>query len=136
MSKTKAGFGITAFGAMAAAATLVAPSANAQILSISFSNPNPIVGCSYNVFANVDLVGTAFPVTFSDNGVQFAYVNPSAGFQQAFAGWAPQTAGEHVITAAASTNVVTTKITVNNPPLLQQLTGTVSSNCPPVSIPL
>ncbi|RMI29477.1 hypothetical protein [Nocardia stercoris] len=106
MSK-KGGFGLTAFGAMAAVAVVAAPNANAvvQYVTVTNSTGTPptafMVGCTYKVTANVDASNLIAPVTFTDNGVKFNEINSTIGAVSISVNWTPTTAGAHNIVASA-----------------------------------
>ncbi|RMI29475.1 hypothetical protein [Nocardia stercoris] len=133
MRKTKAGVGLTAFGAIAAAAVLAAPEAGAAITGVTVaSNGAPIVGCQYKVVASVDVLSELTSITFYDNGVQFATATPQIAFSQAVALWSPATAGTHTILAKGIISSNQTQVTVNAQNPLASAFGALSSNlsCP------
>ncbi|GGK45680.1 Ig-like domain-containing protein [Nocardia camponoti] len=94
----RAGFGLTAFGAITAAAVLVAPQASALVQSIAVSGTTHYVGTPYTVTADVTATSFLFKVTFTDNGTQIGEpVAVSNG--KATITWTPTTAGAHEIKA-------------------------------------
>ncbi|WP_336080946.1 Ig-like domain-containing protein [Nocardia sp. SSK8] len=94
----RAGFGLTAFTAVAAAAVLTAPQASALVQSIAVSGSTHYVGTAYTVTADVTATSFLFKVTFTDNGTQIGEpVSVSNG--KATISWTPTTAGTHEIKA-------------------------------------
>ncbi|MFC4125942.1 hypothetical protein [Nocardia rhizosphaerae] len=110
-STRRAGAGLTAFGAIAAAAVLVAPQASALVQSVSVSGTTHYVDTSYTVTADVTVTSFLFKVTFTDNGTPIGDpVSVSGG--KATITWTPTTTGTHEIKAVQE--LVSSKtITVN-----------------------
>ncbi|WP_280339815.1 Ig-like domain repeat protein [Nocardia neocaledoniensis] len=107
----RAGVGLTTFGAVAAAAVLVAPQASALVQSIAVSGSTHYVDTAYTVTADVTATSFLFKVTFTDNGTQIGEpVSVSNG--KATITWTPKTTGTHEIKAVQE--LVSSKtITVN-----------------------
>ncbi|MGW4353854.1 hypothetical protein ACWELJ_17395 [Nocardia sp. NPDC004582] len=130
MGKMRAGYGVGAFGAMAAVAVLAAPNANALINNVIVASPNPVVGCSYLVTANTTIGGSLFTVHFSDNGVEFGQSSVVLAANQATITWTPKTAGKHTITATQElVSSQSTDVTVSEQSIVSKLLGTGSASC-------
>ncbi|MFC6011233.1 Ig-like domain-containing protein [Nocardia lasii] len=94
----RAGFGVSAFTAVAAAVVLAAPQASALVQGVTVSGSAHTVGTSYTVTADVTSTSFLFKVTFTDNGTQIGDpVSVSNG--KATITWTPTTAGSHEIKA-------------------------------------
>ncbi|MEV0549471.1 hypothetical protein [Nocardia salmonicida] len=94
----RAGFGLTAFTAVAAAAVLAAPQASALVQGIAVSGSTHYVDTAYTVTADVTSTSFLFKVTFTDNGTQIGEpVSVSDG--KATITWTPKTTGAHEIKA-------------------------------------
>lgn len=94
----RAGFGLTAFTAIAAAAVLTAPQASALVQSIAVSGDTHYVGTAYTVTADVTVTSFLFKVTFTDNGTQIGEPVPVSNGKATIT-WTPTTAGTHQIKA-------------------------------------
>ncbi|MGW5316900.1 hypothetical protein [Nocardia thailandica] len=96
----RAGFGITALGAIGASLVLAAPHASAWVGNVAVSGTNHKVGCSYKVTASVE-VDRLTSVKFTDNGADFpgSPVSPSLLSGTVSITWKPTTAGQHKIEA-------------------------------------
>lgn len=94
----RAGFGLTAFTAIAAAAVLAAPQASALVQGITVSGSTHYVGTPYTITADVTATSFLFSVTFTDNGTQIgepvAVKNGKATIT-----WTPTSAGTHKLKA-------------------------------------
>ncbi|MFJ2834919.1 MULTISPECIES: Ig-like domain repeat protein [Nocardia] len=109
----RAGFGLTAFTAVAAAGVLVAPQASALVQGVTVSGSTHYVGTAYTVTADVTATSFLFKVTFTDNGTQIGEpVSVSDG--KATITWTPTTPGSHEIKAVQeliSSKTVTVEVT-------------------------
>ncbi|GGN76797.1 Ig-like domain repeat protein [Nocardia rhizosphaerihabitans] len=94
----RAGFGLSAFTAVAAATVLVAPQASALVQGVTVSGTTHYVGTAYTVTADVTETSFLFKVTFTDNGTKIGEpVSVSGG--KATITWTPSTPGSHEIKA-------------------------------------
>ncbi len=94
----RAGFGLTALGAVAAAVALTAPHASALVQDIAVSGSTHYVDTAYTVTADVTATSFLFKVTFTDNGTQIGEpVSVADG--KATITWTPKTTGSHEIKA-------------------------------------
>lgn len=96
----RAGFGITAFGAIAASLVLAAPQASAWVGNLNVSGTDHKVGCSYKLTASVE-VDRLTSVKFTDNGkdIPGSPVSPSLLSGTVSIEWKPTTAGQHKLEA-------------------------------------
>ncbi|MET9215819.1 MULTISPECIES: hypothetical protein [unclassified Nocardia] len=94
----RAGFGVTAFGAVAASIVLAAPQASAWVGNVTVAGSDHKVGCSYKLTASVE-VDRLTSVKFTDNGVDIATVSPSLLSGTVSTTWKPTTAGQHKLEA-------------------------------------
>ncbi|MFE7717416.1 hypothetical protein ACFU44_00015 [Nocardia rhizosphaerihabitans] len=96
----RAGFGITAFGAVAASIVLAAPQASAWVGNLNVAGSDHKVGCSYKLTASVE-VDRLTSVKFTDNGVDIpgSPVSPSLLSGTVSITWKPTTAGQHKLEA-------------------------------------
>ncbi|MFE1595581.1 hypothetical protein [Nocardia sp. NPDC058705] len=94
----RAGFGLTAFTAVAAAVVLAAPQASALVQGIAVSGSTHYVDTAYTVTADVTATSFLFKVTFTDNGTKIGEpVSVTDG--KATITWTPKTTGAHEIKA-------------------------------------
>ncbi|MEV0436331.1 hypothetical protein [Nocardia sp. NPDC050413] len=94
----RAGFGITAFGAVAATIVLAAPQASAWVGNLSVAGTDHKVGCSYKLTASVE-VDRLTSVKFTDNGQDIGTVSPSLLSGTVSMTWKPTTTGQHKLEA-------------------------------------
>ncbi|MGV9615996.1 hypothetical protein [Nocardia xishanensis] len=108
----RAGFGVTAFGAMTAVAVLAAPHASAWVGDVTVSGTKHTVGCTYTVTARVD-VDRLTEVKFTDNGeaIPGSPVKPSLTSNKVSLTWTPATAGAHKLEARQL--LISDSVTVN-----------------------
>ncbi|MBL1073234.1 Ig-like domain repeat protein [Nocardia sp. 2] len=113
MSITKrAGFGTALLGAMATAALVAAPQANALVTGLTGPSGTVYVGETYTLTADVTITSFLFDVTFSDNGTEIGKAKPSSS--KATISWTPTTAGTHQIKAVqeiVSSKTITVTVT-------------------------
>lgn len=128
----RAGFGLTAFTAVAAVSVLVAPQASALVQGITVSGTTHYVGTAYTVTADVTETSFLFKVTFTDNDTQIG--EPVAVKDgKATITWTPTTTGSHKIKAVqeiVSSKTVTVEVTTA-PTTPGGGTGTGSANLLP-----
>ncbi|GAD86777.1 Ig-like domain-containing protein [Nocardia asteroides] len=124
----RAGFGLTALTAVAAAGVLVAPQASALVQSVTVSGTTHYVGTPYTVTADVTATSFLFKVTFSDNGTQIGEpVSVSDG--KATITWTPSTPGAHEIKAVQELiSVKTVTVQVSEKPTTPTPGGTGSAD--------
>ncbi|WP_067710545.1 Ig-like domain repeat protein [Nocardia yamanashiensis] len=103
----RAGFGATAFGALAATAVLAAPSANALVTGISVSGDKFCTGKTYTVTVDVTVTSFLFDVTLTDGSTEVGKAKPSNG--KATFSWTPTTTGSHTLKAVQE--VISSKTT-------------------------
>ncbi|RBO89517.1 hypothetical protein [Nocardia puris] len=96
----RAGFGLTAFGAMTAVAVLTAPHASAWVGNLEVSGKDHTVGCTYTLTASVE-VDRVSTVKFTDNGKEIpgSPVAPSLLSNKVSIKWTPSTPGAHKLEA-------------------------------------
>ncbi|QLY31056.1 hypothetical protein [Nocardia huaxiensis] len=108
----RAGFGTALLGALATAALVAAPQANALVTGITGPSGTVYVGSTYTIVADVTITSFLFDVTFTDNGTEIGKVKPSGS--TASISWTPTTAGSHDIKATQeliSSKTVTVTVT-------------------------
>lgn len=93
----RAGFGLTAGAAIAAAMVLAAPQASALVQSLTINDSTHYVGTSYTLTADVTATSFLFPVTFSANGTKIGDAPVRNG--KATISWTPTEAGTYQLKA-------------------------------------
>ncbi|MGV9413394.1 Ig-like domain-containing protein [Nocardia sp. NPDC003693] len=111
----RTGLGAGLLGALATAALVAAPQANALVQGISVSDTTLYVGTAYTITADVTATSFLFPVTFSDNGTEIGKASVKDGM--ATISWTPSTAGTHELKAVQEIiSSKTVSVTVTNKP--------------------
>lgn len=124
----RTGLGTALLGALATAALVAAPQANALVQGISVSDSTLYVGTSYTITADVTATSFLFDVTFTDNGTEIGKARPSNG--AVTISWTPSTTGAHELKAVQeiiSSKTVTVTVT-NKPTTPGGGTGSSGSN--------
>ncbi|WP_067816603.1 Ig-like domain repeat protein [Nocardia inohanensis] len=103
----RAGFGATAFAALAATAVLAAPNASALVTGISVSGDKFCAGKTYTVTVDVTVTSFLFDVTLTDGSTEVGKAKPANG--KATFSWTPSGAGSHTLKAVQE--VVSSKTT-------------------------
>ncbi|WP_067704706.1 hypothetical protein [Nocardia jejuensis] len=108
----RTGLGAGLLGALATAALVAAPQANALVTDIGVSSDTVYVGQAYTITASVTATSGLFNVTFTDNGTEIGKAKPSGS--TATIQWTPSSKGAHELKATQeiiSSKTVTVTVT-------------------------